>query len=77
VNPNLRVIGLTATPFRMKSGMICEPGNVLNEVCYEIGVKELIVQGYLCPLVTKEREKVDTSGLHVRAGSCGGEVKDL
>lgn len=79
VNPNLRVIGLTATPFRMKSGMICAPGNVLNHVCYEIGVKELIVQGYLCPLITKaSREKVDTSGLHVRAGEfVADEVEDL
>ena len=59
VNPNLRVIGLTATPFRMKSGMICEPENVLNHVCYEIGVKELIVQGYLCPLVTKGSARAD------------------
>jgi DNA repair protein RadD len=79
VNPNLRVIGLTATPFRMKSGMICAPGNVLNRVCYEIGVRELIVQGYLCPLITKaSREKVDTSGLHVRAGEfMADEVEDL
>jgi DNA repair protein RadD len=69
VNPNLRVIGLTATPFRLKSGMICDPENILNEVCYEVGVKELIVQGYLCPLVTKSGgEGLDTSGLHVRAG---------
>ncbi len=69
VNPNLRVIGLTATPFRMKSGAICGPDNILNHVCYEIGVRELIVQGYLCPLVSKAgREKVDTSQLHVRAG---------
>jgi len=79
VNPNLRVIGLTATPFRMKSGMICEPGNILNEVCYEIGVKELIVQGYLCPLITKGcAQPLDTSGLHVRAGEfVAGEAEDL
>jgi DNA repair protein RadD len=79
VNPNVRLIGLTATPFRMKSGMICEPENVLNHVCYEIGVKELIVQGYLCPLVSKaSRDKIDTSGLHVRAGEfVAGEVEDL
>jgi DNA repair protein RadD len=79
VNPNVRLIGLTATPYRMKSGMICAPENVLNHVCYEIGVKELIVQGYLCPLVTKaSREKVDTSKLHVRAGEfVAGEVEDL
>lgn len=79
VNPNLRVIGLTATPFRMKSGMICEPENVLNQVCYEIGVKELIVQGYLCRLITKgSRETIDTSGLHVRAGEfVAAEAEDL
>ncbi|MBI2933559.1 MAG: DEAD/DEAH box helicase family protein [Planctomycetes bacterium] len=79
VNPHLRVIGLTATPFRMKSGIICAPENVLNHVCYEIGVRELIVQGYLCPLITKaSREKVDTSGLHVRAGEFGAcEAEDL
>ena len=69
VNPNLRVIGLTATPFRMKSGTICAPENILNHVCYEIGVKDLIAQGYLCPLITRGGRKViDTTGLHVRAG---------
>ncbi len=69
INPHVRLIGLTATPYRMKTGMICEPDHLLNHVCYEIGVKELIVQGYLCPLKTKAgRQKVDTSGLHVRAG---------
>lgn len=69
VNPNIRLIGLTATPYRMGTGMICEPDHLLNEVCSEIGVKELIVQGWLCPLRTKAgSEKVDTSGLHIRAG---------
>ena len=69
INPLVRVIGLTATPFRMKSGMICAPENFLNIICYEIGVKELIRDGYLCKLVTKSgRQKADTSGLHVRAG---------
>lgn len=79
VNPNVRMIGLTATPFRMKSGMICAPENFLNHICYEISVKELIVQGYLCPLKTKAgREKVDTDGLHIRAGEfIAEEVESL
>ena len=60
INPEVRVIGLTATPFRMKSGMICAPENILNAVCYEVGVRELIRDGFLCPLVTKAgREKAD------------------
>jgi len=79
VNPEVRVIGLTATPFRLKSGMICEPENILNHVCFEVGVKELIRDNYLCPLVTKAgRQKADTSGLHVRGGEfVAGEVEDL
>ena len=79
VNPNVRLVGLTATPYRMSSGMICGPDNLLHEVCYEVGVRELIVQGYLCPLKTKAgRQKVDTTGLHVRGGEfVAGEVEAL
>jgi DNA repair protein RadD len=69
VNPNLRVVGLTATPFRLKDGAICAPENILNHVCYEVGVKELIRDGFLSPLVSKAgKAKADTAGLHVRGG---------
>jgi DNA repair protein RadD len=79
VNPELRVIGLTATPFRMRTGMICSSDGVLNEVCFDIGVRELIVQGYLCPLRTKSgAHKPDYANLHVRAGEfVANEVEDL
>jgi len=79
VNPHVRVIGLTATPYRLKSGMICTPDHFLNEVCYEVGVRELIVQGYLSPLVTKAGiTGVDTSAVHVRGGEfVTSEVEDL
>jgi len=79
VNPNVRCVGLTATPFRMKSGMICDPDHFLNAICYEVGVKELIVGGYLSPLRTKAgSRKADFSGLHVRGGEyIAGEVEDL
>ncbi len=79
VNPNVRLIGLTATPYRLKSGMLCGPDNLLNEVCYEIGVKELIEQGFLCPLKSKSgRHKVDCEGLHIRAGEfVAAEVDEL
>ncbi len=69
VNPNIRLIGLTATPYRMTTGMICGPENLLNHVCYEVGVRELIVQGYLCPLKSRAgRSKANLDGLHVRGG---------
>jgi len=79
VNPNVRLVGLTATPYRMTTGMICGPENLLNHVCYEVGVRELIVQGFLCGLKTKAgRRKADTSGLHIRGGEfIAGEVEAL
>ena len=68
-NPELRVIGLTATPYRLTSGPICAPDNILNKICFEVGVKELLQQGFLCPLRSKaSRQEIDASGLHVRAG---------
>jgi len=79
VNPQVRLVGLTATPYRMTTGMICSPENLLNEVCYEVSVRELIVQGYLCPLKTKAgKHKVDTGSLHIRGGEfVAGEVEAL
>jgi len=79
VNPHVRVIGLTATPYRLKTGEICGPGNILNHVCYEVGVRELIAQGYLSPLRTKAGSaRADTGGLHVRGGEfVAGEAEDL
>ena len=79
INPHVRVIGLTATPFRLDSGMICSPDHFLNHVCYEIGIKELIRDGYLCPLVSKAGiNRADFSGVHMRAGEfVSEEVEQL
>lgn len=79
VNPNVRMIGFTATPFRLKTGMICAPEGILNRICYEVSVRELIRDSYLCPLITKAgRVKADVDCLHVRGGEyIAGEVEDL
>jgi len=78
VNPAMRVIGLTATPYRLTSGMICGPDNILNHVCYEAGVRELMIQGYLSQVTSKAgAEQADTSGLHRRAGEfVAGEAEE-
>jgi len=79
INPHVRTVGLTATPFRMTSGPICRPDHFLNSICYEISVKELIRDGYLCPLRTKAGiVRADTANLHVRGGEfIAGEVEEL
>ena len=69
INPNIRLIGLTATPYRLKGGLICRKENLLNEVCCEIGVRELIVAGYLSKLRSKNgKYKADLDNLHIRGG---------
>lgn len=70
VNPGLRLIGLTATPYRMSTGALCGPGELLNHICYEVGVKELIRDGYLCPVRSKKGggQQADLSGVHIRGG---------
>jgi len=68
INPDVRLIGLTATPFRLKGGAICKPENLLNEVCYEAGLKEMIAQGYLSPLVSRAGH---AEGGRIRPGRTG------
>lgn len=68
-NPRLRVIGFTATPYRMSTGPICHKDHVLNHIAYEANVKDLIDAGYLCPLRSKAGEaKPDLANVHKRGG---------
>ena len=53
INPKVRIVGLTATPFRMSAGPICTEDGILNQIVFEVGVLELISVGYLAPLVSK------------------------
>lgn len=57
VNPNLVVIGYTATPFRMKGGLLTE-GDLFDDVCFDLSSGEaflwLIQQGYLARPVPKD-----------------------
>ena len=74
VNPNVRLIGFTATPYRLSSGMLCKPENLLNHICYEKGIKELINEGFLCRIHTKvPAHKIDCSNIHVRNGEFRSE----
>ncbi|MCD4824304.1 MAG: DEAD/DEAH box helicase [Phycisphaerae bacterium] len=69
LNPHIRVIGLTATPYRLKGGVICRPDHFLNSICHEVGVRKLIDDGYLCPLRSKAgKAKANLDNLHIRGG---------
>lgn len=69
INPHLRVVGFTATPYRLGVGKIYGPDKILNGVCYEIGVGELIKQGYLSRLVSRgSKARADFSGVAIKKG---------
>lgn len=70
INPALKVIGLTATPFRLDSGMLHEGKNALfTDIAYEAPVRDLIDQGFLSPLVSKQpATRLDVSKVGTRAG---------
>lgn len=77
INPKMRVVGFTATDYRMGTGPICAPENILNEVCYEIGIRELVDKGYLSKIVSKSGRRLpDLSALHVRCGEFVAEEVD-
>lgn len=69
-NPCCGIFGFTATPFRLKSGMIFEgEESLFKDMCYDIGIKELIHNGYLSRLVTKfGQQQADMSNARIRGG---------
>jgi DNA repair protein RadD len=70
INPDLKIVGLTATPFRLDSGRLDE-GDVrmFDGIAYEAQISDLIEQGYLSPLVTKATQTVlDVSKVHKLGG---------
>lgn len=69
-NPALKVIGLTATHYRMDSGLLTEGDErIFTDVAYEAHVGDLIRDGYLCPLVSKNGvTKADLTAVHTRGG---------
>ena len=71
INPALKVIGFTATPYRLDSGLLHEgEGRLFTDIAYEVSIRDLIDHGYLCPLISKMTDlKLDVGGV----GSRGGE----
>lgn len=67
-NPKMKLIGLTATPYRLSSGLICGEDQLFKAICYEADLAKLISDGYLSPLVTKNAGSPDLTGVHTRLG---------
>ena len=69
INPHLRVIGLTATPFRLGHGYIDEEGALFDDRIEPVTIEELIYKGHLCTLRSKKTvAKLSVEGVHKRGG---------
>jgi DNA repair protein RadD len=69
INPNMRIIGLTASPYRLGHGMITDKPAIFDALIEPTGIEELIYKGFLSTLRSKvTREKLDVSGVHKRGG---------
>lgn len=51
-NPTARIIGLTATPYRLDGGGLIEQG-ICETLVYDVPAERLIREGFLAPLVDK------------------------
>lgn len=69
-NENLLIVGFTATPFRLKQGVITEgEGRIFTDIVCDVSVTSLLDQGFLSPLIGKgARASVDTSEIRVANG---------
>lgn len=68
-NPKLKVVGFTATPYRMKTGNLIGEGTLFTDIAYDIKIKTLIDRGYLCKVVPKHtKTALDFSNVKMRGG---------
>lgn len=69
INPNLRVIGLTATPYRLGHGLITDKPAIFDEILEPTSIEELLTHGYLAPLRSKCPDNlISVDGVHKRGG---------
>lgn len=73
INPNMKVVGLTATPFRLKGGSLTRgAGAIFTDVAYECDLLRMIEEGYLAPVEPLRTDThLDVTGVH----KSGGEYK--
>ncbi|MBF0181933.1 MAG: DEAD/DEAH box helicase family protein [Magnetococcales bacterium] len=70
INPYMKIIGLTATPYRLDSGLLHQgAGALFDDIACEVSVRDLVDQGYLSPLISKCTDtQLDVSGVGTRGG---------
>lgn len=78
INPNMRIIGLTASPWRLGHGRIdMGDDSLFHDLIEPVTIEELIYKGHLAPLHSKHTDtELSTKGVHKRGGEyVAGELE--
>lgn len=69
INLSLRVVGLTASPFRLGHGLITDKPAIFDALIEPTSIEELITKGYLATLQSKlTKAQLEVDGVHKRGG---------
>lgn len=69
INEHIRVIGLTATPWRLGHGLITDRPAIFTDLIEPVSIEQLVYQKYLSPLRSKMTNvKYDLTGVGKRGG---------
>lgn len=72
INPHVKIIGMTATPFRMGQGLITDGGiftDIVHDLCSMDNFNRLLAEGYLAPLVPlRTKIELDVSSVGMQKG---------
>jgi len=82
INPGVRVVGMTATPYRLDGGFLHKgkgiagplkgafKSRIFDAICYDVPIERLVRSGYLCGLVAKRPRAgvIDTSNVKSATG---------
>jgi DNA repair protein RadD len=69
INPGMKILGLTATPYRLDSGVVYGKDRMFDKLVYDVSISRLIDEGYLSPLISRAAiSMVSTEGIRHRGG---------
>lgn len=70
INPHVRIIGLSATPYRLKTGYLHKGEDaIFTDIAFELPIIRLVNEGYLSPLIGKSAvTHVETKDMALIAG---------
>jgi DNA repair protein RadD len=61
INPYMKVIGLTATPYRLGQGLLTD-GGLFTDICYDMtnmkAFNRLVAEGFISPLIPKRTNTI-------------------